>query len=709
MANRLKELSDLDKLYQQYGFELAPGMPKELRVYTLSRGYFHNAEIIVLEDYKDKGKIKRDLEAAGFSCRIVTFTGLVEAGEKLFAGFFDLPSYKTRLKRRYNQYVDKRSESLQSKYEYIQCKYSQDNGGFISEGKTELVTEIVKNLQEPGARLVIVEAAASFGKTCTSYEIVNQLLESETGSVPFFTELAKNRQAKIFRYVLLDEIDRNFPNLDSNLVSDEIERGRITLVIDGFDELLYRKDSSDENLRDSESMLDTIASLLKHNARVLLTTRKTALFTGDDFYRWVEAHSDVFEVIRYQIEKPTVESWLPSERIKQLVTANFPIRKLVNPVILSYLRNLSDVEYNSCCDNTDAIVSHYFKTMCERERDRQDLRLTVEEQVIVFRNLALYMLDQDFSSEERDFIALCIEENNRALLNSLRDRYSGEEMVSIEDLTAKLSVHWMLDRASVGESVGFVNDFVFGTMMGEALIEAGEENQICTPGHIDLCATAFECRSNTLRNELWNLLRTAVETVSDEQLRLTVDLSLRDRPVGEYRQATFEKLEIEESDFTTDSSFEECFFNGCSFWRVSFDKRQLSDVGFLGCVFHDCQVNNESEVNSGLGNWAQGCRSSREGFLAELIREPTAISEEKTNDLRKMVLEQFWPIGKDHFTETKMQRTLFLGATGGSKREVSEAIEDLRKAGVLILEGERARINKEMLQDILTILGRNSK
>ena len=56
------------------------------------------------------------------------------------------------------------------------------------------------------------------------------------------TVLSKNRSASIFRYILLDEIDHEYPTLDSNLVTHEIRTGRIPLIIDGFDELLSNSD-----------------------------------------------------------------------------------------------------------------------------------------------------------------------------------------------------------------------------------------------------------------------------------------------------------------------------------------------------------------------------------------------------------------------------------------------------------------------------------
>ena len=86
-----------------------------------------------------------------------------------------------------------------------------------------------------------MEAAAGYGKTCTVYEIINSLLSSEKVQVPLFVELSKNRNARLFRYVLQDEIDKKFTQLSSAVVIREIKTGRIPLIIDGFDELIEQK------------------------------------------------------------------------------------------------------------------------------------------------------------------------------------------------------------------------------------------------------------------------------------------------------------------------------------------------------------------------------------------------------------------------------------------------------------------------------------
>lgn len=147
-----------------------------------------------------------------------------------------------------------------------------------------------------GAQLVILEAAAGYGKTCTSYAILKSMSEvDKLDYVPIFTELSKNRKAAVFRYVLLDEIDRKFSSLSSKLVISEIQGGKVPLIIDGFDELISRSNPSmktDNNYddEDAQTMLDTIAELFQGDCKtkMVLTSRKSAIFTGELFKEWIE-------------------------------------------------------------------------------------------------------------------------------------------------------------------------------------------------------------------------------------------------------------------------------------------------------------------------------------------------------------------------------------------------------------------------------------
>jgi hypothetical protein len=131
-----------------------------------------------------------------------------EAHKELFDGFFSVETTKERLIKDYKIFTDAivKIHSSTASYSYINSKY-YING---SEGDLNVVSEILDRININKPMLFLIEAAAGFGKTCTAYELLLELVTKNIGKIPLFSELSRNRQAKIFRYVLLDEIDRSF-------------------------------------------------------------------------------------------------------------------------------------------------------------------------------------------------------------------------------------------------------------------------------------------------------------------------------------------------------------------------------------------------------------------------------------------------------------------------------------------------------------------
>ena len=144
-----------------------------------------------------------------------------------------------------------------------------------------------------------------------------------------------------------------------------MQNGNVPIILDGFDELLHR--TNENTYENTEPMLSTIGELLKKHAKIILTTRRTAIFDGDEFHNWMDEHSDDFKIIRYRIDEPTINDWLPHQRLDSLQNQHFPIGKLANPVLLSFLRCISDEKFKEILQDSSLIVEKYFNSMLERE------------------------------------------------------------------------------------------------------------------------------------------------------------------------------------------------------------------------------------------------------------------------------------------------------------------------------------------------------
>lgn len=314
------KIEELKNLYQLFGFEEEYIAETESYVaFGYHLGFFHNIEFVKLKTDKktenDILEMKKEYEKIGYnSVGVHFYHDLEEAERTLFQAFFYPEENKKYLKQEYKRFCQRQSEKLQGKFKYIEGSF-QDTTSCIREN---LVDYIIKTRNILAPRLTIMEAAAGYGKTCTVYEILNRLVDQEQLQIPLFIELSKNRNARLFRYVLQDEVDKKFTQLSSNVVVHEIKKGNIPLIIDGFDELIEQNgnhiEDSDER---SLSMLSTIAELLGDDSKawILLTTRNSAIFSGDLFDEWVMSKLGKGCIVdRVRILRPSVQEWLGKEK-----------------------------------------------------------------------------------------------------------------------------------------------------------------------------------------------------------------------------------------------------------------------------------------------------------------------------------------------------------------------------------------------------------
>ena len=442
-----KEL--LIKYHNLYGFDIIDDSFPEYMVFRQSIGYFSLATIVVLSCDCDVSKIKEKYEAVGYTCSIKKYQSEEDAHVDLYQHFFNIQASKKRAEFEYQYYCTKQTEKLGCEYSYVESPYSIDG---IQE-KHGLVTQLcdsVTKTEEP--TLCIIEAAAGYGKTCAAYELYRALSQIDN-IAPIYIELSKNRSAKLFRYVLLDELDRKFSHIKAATVQNEIEAGFVPLIIDGFDELISKaidkldsNPSLEDDFENAESMLDTIVALLKGHARIYLTSRRSSIFCGEKYEKWLQNHLDEFQVIRVALNEPNIDDWLGAEKTDALKRRAVPLNDICNPVILSYLRSVSLEFIDSEKITSDFIIQQYFDMLLRREMDRQNLPMTILEQYHLFTKLAGTMVCFDITSEHKDFIADLIEDSYD--LECIRQRISVDKP-TIEELSYKLAGHVLLDRVCV--------------------------------------------------------------------------------------------------------------------------------------------------------------------------------------------------------------------------------------------------------------------
>ena len=701
----ITEKNRLIDAYRRYGFVLARdrGLDGAL-VFTLKTGYFDNAEIVRLIPNCETDSLFEEFTGTGYACTVRDAASPEAAEEELFQGFFSVDVTRNRLLEEYKRFsmnlVAPYGEGAQ--YSYIKAPY-QING---KEGRLSPPEEVIQLMDDPAPVLFLIEAAAGFGKTCTAMELV-KLLAANSSRIPLYAELSRNRQARIFRYILLDEIDRTFPLLSSGLVQTEIKNGRVAAILDGFDELL-KKGEQTGDFENKEPMLETVSELLKGRAKIIITTRRTALFDGDDFHHWLDRHAESFKVVRIRIQEPRVTDWLEPARLEALEATGLRLDAMANPVLLSYLRCITSTDFLEAVAEPESIVESYFSYMLDRERDRQDLRMSIEHQGKVLQSIAKDMMTVGYTAEQREYLVNCILINESKLIDETRTQYPSSEKPSREEIANKLASHALLDRSTQDPNkIGFVNEFSLGNFVAANIISIddwmGDELRFIEPA-----VRSYSPRTKQTRDRLFRNLSNSLPYL-DITSQIEISAELQNRLPDNITDGAAEGLSLEGiligDSLIKDFQFNECIFNDCTF-----DRSKIQNTTFLNCRFYDCYVLD----NPALGPiHILGSTSSPEIIpaLAHVIgKQEAGPTIDHNVAITRIVLKKFWPIG-EQFSQRpsrpvyKPVKHLCHATADATATEIYEAVDRLKRQGLLeVSKSNLIHLNFEKLGEIPRLL-----
>ena len=648
--------------------------------------------------------LKREFEEAGYSVRIIEYVSLEKTHELLFNGFFAVKNINDRLLKDYELFGELQSKKLLgATYEYVEPKCNWNCEG----EQKDLIFGIYEQIQKPGAQLIILEAAAGYGKTCTSYELIKMIADNCTDNfAPIFTELSKNRKAALFRYVLLDEIDRKFTSLSSELVISEIRNGKVPLIIDGFDELISRsnKNMSDPNSveDDSQTMLDTIAELFEPGCqtKVVLTSRKSAIFTGDIFEEWKDKHLPKCNVTRVSIDEPTVSDWIGFEKTEYLEKHGIPFASIINPILLAFMRSMEMDKFEETCSNVENVISYYFNSLLERERERQSLQLTVKEQYRIMEQIAKDFVEFEIIAEEISFIRDLFIEIIHDNYKSYRDRYVAiEERPTEEEFATKLAGHALLNRISPQKNqIGFINDFIFGILIGDCILEDDSILEEMDGKYIDIACTAYASRSDEKKNELLEKVLPQIDRLNYEQ-QLDTEIKLANTIQRNYESHYFSNRSFQDVFFDGSYGFKKCTFRNCLFKESIFVTRAFEECSFYDCKFYDIEVIRDTTTNRKL-IFSANC-VGHEKLMKESAYEEANIV---TDNYEQIVLKMYWRKG-NRFSRGRLPEMFLLRTPNEETRMgIANALESLKHKNLLYKEGHYWFVNTEKIKEIKEIL-----
>lgn len=700
----MHNIEELDRLFLQYGYTLQEKRDV-CRVYLLRQGMYYGAEIVIF-DGSDQAELAKGYADSGFSVKRQHFESIQEAEEYLFRGFFKTEISRMEIESRYRDFAEKQvrpyGKDSGIHYKYIQMPFSVYTDNY-DEGKQgiNLMETIFNQIASPGAHLIIVEAAAGYGKTCTSHELYHSFIErdAERAIKPIFTELSRNRDAKQFKYVLWSEIDKEkATTAKQDLVVYNIRKGRIPLIIDGFDELLSKDiDSGSEEGLDEfqqvETMLSTIGNLLQEEAKIILTSRKTAIFAGAAFEQWIENYDGAFDVMRIQLERPRIESWLSPERLQQLTDAGIPLNHIANPVLLTYLRNIPEKDFTDVLTTPGDITNKYFQFLLSRERERQDLIISVPDQLAIFEQLALNFLEFDFMGDTRQFVKEMIVDYNKPLLMHYKEL--SPKPIQLSELADTLTNHALLDRVGNKDYVAFVNEYVFGYLLGHALLHLGtkgiETQNPLSEDILERAVLSFKYAIGADRQKLWEQLYPLKHRMTESHI-LTMESTLIHRIKDNYNECSFNSLSFEDVEF---NEHEGCFSNttfvDCTFINCLFVSAAFQNTYFTGCKFKNCTLTS-SYVQAGRVHFF-GCDDYHSGFIADFNSTPISTPEVVNIPLEIKILSRYFKVDgrRPRMKYVSQLRSEF---SDEQMDEVSSVFESLRKQKYIQVSGNNSCITQ---------------
>lgn len=707
-----KDKTPAIRVFQKYGFEYKKEFSSDdTLVFIIRQAFFDNAAVLKLKNTSKNDTIE-ELKRLGYAVKEHKFTSIEDLEKSLFDAFFSTKRTRLSFLNDYKKYTEKVLQSFPIEarnYSYIAAPFTKNSNSDHDNQDDEhqsITDNIIRELKSKKPKLILIEAAAGFGKTSTAFEIGKKISENEQDHLVLFAELSRDRQAKVFKHILHHELDRSFPSLSADLVIDSIQQGRITVILDGFDELL--KSNEEENqFEKSEAMLETIGEILTNNSKVILTTRKTALLQGDEFHNWVDSHETNFSVIRYTLHEPSISDWLPLNKIEALSESGIEIKNIANPVLLTYLNYLSDTDFQEISVKPDLIVERYFNSMLEREQDRQELRMSIESQVNLLTRLTEDMIRRNYTKDTRENIIKHFLTNETETIDNLRQNYPATTRPTRDELANRFANHALLDRSSSDEKIGFINDFALGNFVSNSALTSLDNEWAADEIFVEAAVTAYSPRSFESRKTLWKKLSYSRQFI-DEKDQIKLEAALLKTANCSLNGQNISNTHFDNIVFFQHAQSKDCIYYECTFKDCTFTTKNITNNNFICCNFYNCTFSDEQkDTNTYISCY------DHNGEIIKKTTQPENL-EEETKDTQEIalefILEKFWPKGKDSITFAHRPLALFYSKNNNrlSSSVIEKAITELDRRG-LIIEAKRKNwigIDTSKLNEIAKILGR---
>ena len=445
-------------------------------------------------------------------------------------------------------------------------------------------------------------------------------------------------------------------------------------------------------------MLSTIVELLSGNAKIIITSRRTAIFNSEEFYNWMTDRNLDYSMIKITITEPQINDWLDNEKVKIIENNAFPIEDIANPVLLTYLKYLETDTLKEMIEKEESIVNNYLDFLLQREQTRQNLLIEPETQLRIFRKLVRLLSEFDIKAAAKEDIKDFILEYNKTILKNTLEKYQPESRPKIEQLADTLSNHAFLDKKDNRNIIGFVNELILGTLVGQNLANGKYEEHI--PNfHIQLnqmfsllAVQAYKVQNKSEKLKLWETFY-KFKFPYDKQFFFSIDIWFKKELVTNYFQESLNKFVVENILFKKEKQFIETVFTDCTFKNCTFSLMTFEKTSFVNCSFYDCNLLEERCQNSAENIVIYSCQCNN-GFTNVLTANGNEEINEDTIDIDSLFLSKFFRLGSSR--PRHKQLSILRKELGElNQRGLAKTIQRLKANGYIQMNGDLCHLTKE--------------
>lgn len=272
-------------------------------------------------------------------------------------------------------------------------------------------------------RFVVIHAPAGFGKSMFSHQLAKRLAESyehheewERPPLPLLIAFGNFRRGSSnFDGLIMERLQQDGPPLvTGDAFRELILRGRVSLILDGFDEMI------EANAEVARSNIQNFVSLAGNQARIVLTSRSTFFKTRGDVEDQLSSLGlglDEIEVLELKRFTDTqvmryVNKVVPhprsAEKIVRRVLDDSKLGDVLRtPLILKEIVELEREErLSSAVLNRRGVLDVLVDKTLEREIERKDLELDTTQQMTFLEELSLELLSRETPDIDQDDLAL---------------------------------------------------------------------------------------------------------------------------------------------------------------------------------------------------------------------------------------------------------------------------------------------------------------